>query len=325
MVLKWQQPTFWFSDSSQIGTKLKAGALAPLSLLWRGGAALKAKIGRYETLSVPVISVGSPVIGGSGKTPVVIALATQFKEHGLDYAILSRGYGRTNPDQSFQVTPDHTPQQVGDEPFMMNQLGLNVWVGADRAEIGRRAIAAGARYLILDDGMQQTSLTKDYEILVMDGASGFGNGHLIPAGPLRESVSSAIKKAGMSLVIGVANPQLSNTLPAYKQIEPRLEFDPPLSQQPYIAFAGIGRPQKFFDALSAFIDLKKTISFADHHCYSVSDEEDLCALAGKLQAGLITSDKDYGKLSPSMQKSVTVAHMTLDLKEEFNQILSCLT
>ena len=154
--------------------------------------------GRNHSHILPTLCIGNVTAGGAGKTPATLALAHMLTEHGHAPHIVSRGYGSdaaTSP-ATRQVNPNHdTPAQVGDEPLMMAQH-TPVWVGKNRAASIAAAKESGASIALMDDGLQNPTIAKTASLLVMDGGFGVGNGRIFPAGPLRESLSSALKKCG---------------------------------------------------------------------------------------------------------------------------------
>ncbi|HQT27655.1 MAG TPA: tetraacyldisaccharide 4'-kinase, partial [Burkholderiales bacterium] len=143
-----------------------------------------------ERFPVPVVIVGNITAGGSGKTPLVAALAAQLSSRGFHPGIISRGHGG-KADYPVQVEIDSDPAVVGDEPILLRKSGFPVWVGKKRRDAARKLLEAHPRcdILIGDDGLQHYALKRDFEIAVIDGEKGFGNGLLLPAGPLREPVS----------------------------------------------------------------------------------------------------------------------------------------
>ena len=173
-------PRFWARERPG----LAARALAPLGALY--GLATARRMARPGTrVDAPVICVGNYVVGGAGKTPTAIAVARLLQSAGERVAFLSRGYGGAPRAAPTRVDPQlHGALAVGDEPLLLARVAP-CWVGADRVAAAREAIADGASALVLDDGLQNPALAKDYAIAVIDGEAGFGNGLCFPAGPLR--------------------------------------------------------------------------------------------------------------------------------------------
>jgi tetraacyldisaccharide 4'-kinase len=234
-------------------------------------------------LPVPVLVVGNLIVGGAGKTPVALALAQQLKEMGWSPGIISRGYGRKVPGVRAVGIGD-SPQHVGDEPLLYAQQGLPVFVGEKRAEAGRALLAAnpGVNILIADDGLQHLNLARDLEVVVFD-QRGVGNGQLLPAGPLRESLA----RLADPLVHGVivqGNPDQSGW-PDVPRFEMSLVPDAvyavnqPARQLPLkdfagqsvLAIAGIGHPERFFNMLRNAGLKVEGLHFPDHHDFKAGD------------------------------------------------------
>ena len=252
--------------------------LRALSLVYRALRALHAlpwRLGlrRARPIGAPVLVVGNLVAGGSGKTPLVIALATELARRGFRPGIVSRGYGRTARG-AVDVLPDLPPALCGDEPLLIaRQTGLPVRVASDRAGAARELVARGVDLVIADDGLQHRPLHRDVEIEVIDGERRHGNGRLLPAGPLREPAGRAVDfrvvnggDAGagewpMQLVLGQAIP-LGPGAP-----RPLGAFAP----GPVHAFAGIGNPGRFFAALAEAGLQVHGHAFPDHHGFSAAD------------------------------------------------------
>jgi tetraacyldisaccharide 4'-kinase len=250
---------------------------------------------------VPVICVGNPVVGGAGKTPVVLDLAARLTARGVAVHCLIRGYGGA-ARHATRVDPAlHDAAAVGDEALLLAEAAPT-WVGGDRAASARAAVAAGAQALLMDDGLQNPSLEKTASLLVIDGGAGFGNGRLLPAGPLRESVARAAARCRAAVMIGADRLSVAATLPAgLPVLQARLAPGPDmlaLAGRTAFAFAGIGRPRKFFASLEeAGLILSGTRDFADHHPYT---PQDLAGLRRQAEAALlVTTWKDFVRIAPS--------------------------
>ncbi|MFQ6007213.1 MAG: tetraacyldisaccharide 4'-kinase [Woeseia sp.] len=179
----------WYGDSAAYRLFM------PLSWLFAGLVAARRKLHERGTLrrvevDAPVVVVGNITVGGTGKTPVTIWLASQLKARGFQPGIVSRGYGASVGRSPIKVTPDSDPDTVGDEALLMaRRTGCPVTVHPNRVAAARKLGSLGVDVIIADDGLQHYRLARNYEIVVVDGARGFGNGLLLPAGPLREPVS----------------------------------------------------------------------------------------------------------------------------------------
>jgi len=293
------QPEFW----SRPG--LLPMLLQPLALAYGAvGAARRALAEPYHA-PVRVICVGNLVVGGAGKTPVVESLARFLAARGGRPHILSRGYSGTEIGPVAVDTARHSSAEIGDEPLLLARAAP-VWVARDRVAGARAAIAAGASCLLLDDGHQNPSLAKDLSLLVVDGAYGVGNGHVLPAGPLRESARAGLARADAIVLLGedrnglgaaLAQPVLHASLVALNAEE--------FTGRDTVAFAGIGRPEKFFASLEAAgAKLSARRAFPDHHPYRESELQHLAGKARAAGAILVTTEKDWVRLPPSWQTRV---------------------
>ena len=257
--------------------------LYPASLLFRATVALRRDLYRSGFLAshqllLPVIVVGNISVGGTGKTPLTLALAQQLIQRGWHPLIISRGYGRKAKSPQ-QVYPSSTAAQVGDEPLLMAQRNISpVWVGADRVSTAQAALQANPQcdVVLCDDGLQHYRLQREVEIAVVDAGSGYGNGLMLPAGPLREPVSrlrsvDAIVANGGDAEAGQYAMRLTGevfyNLPNPDRVASAAEF-----QKPNIhAVAGIGQPQRYFDHLENLGIGFTPHAFPDHHPYRASD------------------------------------------------------
>lgn len=299
-------PEFWRKGQSG----WKACLLSPLAALYAGGASLRRRITDPERVGVPVICVGNVTAGGSGKTPVVMALAQAAQRMGIRVAVVSRGYGGKLAGPVRVDAARHRAADVGDEPLLI-ATHAPVWVAKDRVAGARAAAADGAALILLDDGFQNPTLFKDFSIVVVDGGFGFGNGKVLPAGPLREGLPDALKRADIVLLMGRDDAKVVELLPANTVLE-RAEIRPkPLESLapgvPCVAFAGIGLPEKFFATLrSVGVDLLAEHPFPDHFLYGRADVERLLGDAAARNARLVTTAKDYVKVPPDLAEDILV-------------------
>jgi tetraacyldisaccharide 4'-kinase len=293
-------PAFWSHDG------LLARALSPLSGVT---AALTARrIGHAGWRApVPVVCCGNVTVGGAGKTTLVIDLAQRLT--GQAVHILLRGYGGSARGV-YRVKPDDSSALAGDEALLLARI-TPTWIGADRAASARAAIQAGAKILLMDDGLQNPTLAKTASLLVIDGRSGFGNGRVLPAGPLREPLAAAAARCQAAVLIGPDTTGAINRLPpALPVLRADLLQDPSiaaLAGRKVIAFAGIALPEKFFDPLrQAGAILVVTRSFPDHHPYSDRELALLLREARDHGAVPVTTPKDAVRLPPAIRGQVTV-------------------
>lgn len=310
-------PRFWDNPPGRPGWQ--AHALAPLGALY--AAATRARLRRPGWLpGLPVICVGNLNAGGTGKTPTVIALAGELAGRGLSVAVVSRGHGggfaRDLPPGTGALRVDesrHSAGQVGDEPLLIAAFAP-CWVARSRAEGVRAARAAGAQVVLFDDGFQDPSVVQTAALVVVDAATGFGNGRCLPAGPLREPVGAGLARARAVLAIGDEAAQAGFAArwgPALDRVPlfaARLEPLPtgmPWAGLRALAFAGIGRPQKFFDSLAAEgARLVGTVALDDHQPIPPALFHRLDAQARALGAQLVTTEKDAVRLPRALRPKV---------------------
>ena len=264
--------------------------------------------------SVPVICCGGVTVGGAGKTTVTLDLAQRLSRRGRAVHVLLRGYGGASRG-THRVASDDPATLVGDEALLLAHVAPT-WTGADRAASARAAITAGADVLLLDDGLQNPTLTKTFSVLVIDGGFGFGNGRVLPAGPLREPVAAAAARCGAALLIGddrtSAMVRLPPTLPVLRAHLAQGDEITRLAGRRVIAFAGIATPEKFFGPLEAAgAVLVSRAPFPDHHPFSGRDLRGLLDQAERLDALLVTTPKDAVRLPPAVAEKVQVVGVSL--------------
>ncbi len=308
-------PHFWWNPPGHPGWQ--ARLLAPLTLLWRlGGWWRRLGVAPYRA-PVPVICVGNLTVGGAGKTPMVAALLSRLLAQGRNPHVVSRGHGGhlAGPHRVDPARDGH--RDVGDEALVLAALAP-VWVARDRAAGLRAAAGAGAGLIVMDDGFQNPAAAIDAAILMVDAGQGFGNGRLIPAGPLREPVAQGLSRADLVVLVGSPAeraaaaarwPALAEALPA--ALVPR-ETGLSLAGETVVAFAGIGRPQKFFATLRTMgADLVAAIPFADHFAYPPAVLRRLRRAAHAAGAMLVTTEKDAARLPADFLREVVVVQVIL--------------
>lgn len=259
----------------------------PLSWVFRALIGLRRLLyrhGLFRTirLPVPVIVVGNINVGGSGKTPLTLVLIDWLRQAGYTPGVISRGYGG-RARAPMPVRADSDPDLVGDEPVLIaRRAGCPLWIGRSRGEAGRGLLGFHPEVdvILADDGLQHYALVRDVEIAVVDGERGFGNGHLLPAGPLREPVSrlagvDAVVVNGPDVDTGLATPRFAMKLAGRHFVnlaQPDLRVSPERFRgETAHAVAGIGHPARFFDSLAAMGLTPTRCPFPDHHPFAPDD------------------------------------------------------
>jgi tetraacyldisaccharide 4'-kinase len=291
--------------------------LTPVSWIWAWATARRLARGRPAAVGAPVICVGNVTMGGTGKTPVVRAVAARIAARGGQAAVLSRGYGGRLAGPVRVDPAAHTAADVGDEPVMLaGDPALAVWVARDRVAGAKAAVAAGAKAVVLDDGFQSPALKKTLSLLVVDGETRaeewpFGDGAVFPAGPMREPLAAGLARADAVVLLLPADlaepdPALLAVLAGKPVLTAWLEPAGPPPAGPQLAFAGIGKPWKMEQALrAAGCQLVDFAPFADHARIPEGVLRFLARRAEASGAGLLTSEKDWARLSPAWRARVT--------------------
>lgn len=306
-------PDFWINDG------VAGRALGPLGHLYGAITAWRVRHGGYVRAPVPVISVGNLTVGGTGKTPVVRDLVPRLTDFGFRPAVILRGYGGTEKGP-LRVDPDkHRAVDVGDEALLHSRDGMT-FVARKRIDGAYQATEAGAKAIILDDGHQHTSLAKDLSLVVVDGAVGFGNRRLIPAGPLRENIADGMARTDAVILMGEDTTGIVSRLPdGMPVLRATLEPSPEaayLNARKVVAFAGLGRPGKFFNTLVQLgAHVVAAHPFDDHHLYRPADIQTILDEAFALDALPVTTEKDAMRLSPDQRQQVNVLRIGVQWKD----------
>lgn len=302
-------PHFWsagLDPSSREAAPLTRALLTPLTWLYLWGFNRKLANAVPERVSAKVICIGNLTAGGAGKTPVAEVIRERIAARGLRTATLSRGHGGREPGPLRVDTAVHTFRDVGDEPLLLAATG-EAWAGRDRPAAAKAMVTAGVQAILMDDGHQNPSLAKDFTFIVIDAGAPFGNGHVLPKGPLREPVASGLARADAVILMGEGPVPAKVNACGKPVLRAHLKATDAAPSGPLVAFAGIGRPQKFFDSLKAAgADVKDEVPFADHHPYTAGDLSLLKDLAARDGARLITTSKDLVRLPAEMRTTTLV-------------------
>lgn len=304
-------PAFWSSTASAL-----SALLMPLGAIYAAAGKLRRMTAVPQPAPVPVICVGNLVAGGAGKTPVAVAIARHMIAQGVEVHFLSRGYGGRLKGPLRVVPGIHEAADVGDEPLLLARTAP-CWIAADRVAGAKAAAAEGAQVIVMDDGHQNPSLAKAASIIVVDGETGFGNGRVIPAGPLREPVAEGLSRADAVVIMGEDRANVAalvpKGMPVLRGNLAPTEESRALAGESVLAFAGIGRPAKFFDTLRAIgCNLIETRMFPDHHPYSYQEAKELVDAAWALGALPVTTAKDAVRLPPDLRAPVMVLEVEVD-------------
>ena len=303
-------PVFWGEPPGFL-----ASLLSPIGAAYDTDGRLRRTMSRSYRATVPVVCVGNLVAGGAGKTPVALALASWLVERGFPVHVVTRGYGGRLRGP-VRVDPTyHDALAVGDEALLL-AMRAPCWLARDRAAGVRAAVAGGAGAILLDDGLQNPTVAKTLGLIVVDGGYGFGNGRVIPAGPLRENLRRGLARAD-AVVLLAAQGDANGTegvppgcrVPVLNAVLAPVNGER-LAGMRLLAFAGIGRPEKFFVTLQALsADLVSTRAFPDHHPFRVPELEALRRDAELLGARLITTAKDIARVPSAQQAGIEVLHV----------------
>lgn len=272
--------------------------LAPLGCLYGLATALRLALNTPHKAAPKVICIGNLTAGGTGKTPVAVSIAELLQKRGKMPYFITRGYGGKLQNVIVD-TANHSAAEVGDEPLLLARQAP-VIVNKNRYQGALKAEQNGADFIVMDDGFQNPSLYKDLSLVVIDGGFGLGNEFCIPAGPLREFLPQGLHRANAFIIIGEDKYHIKAKLNSRKKpvfqgwIQP---CAPTGERRNIIAFAGIGRPQKFYNSLRELgFNLLLTEDFPDHHFYTPEELNNLIVKARALNAEIYTTAKDFVKI-----------------------------
>lgn len=290
-------PDFWWRPRPTAG----ALALWPASRFWGAVTSRRMRRAPDYWAPVPVLCVGNFTAGGEGKTPTAIALGRLAGEEGFRPGFLSRGHGGRERGPLLVEPERHRAVDVGDEPLLLARIGDTV-VSRDRPAGARLLAERGADLIIMDDGFQNPHLGKDVALVALDATTGLGNRMVHPAGPLRAPLMVQLERTDALVAIGDGAPEALVQLAARAGAEllrARLVPDRAVDWEgrPVLAFAGIGRPDKFFAALEAAgAGIARRIAYADHHLYTEAEAKSLIHQAESEDLRLVTTEKDMARL-----------------------------
>lgn len=322
-MFKLNYPDFWLRRG------IVSTLLVPISYIYMALGYLRKCCTKEISLHAKVICVGNITVGGSGKTRVVAWLAKLLEEQHVSCVIVTKGYN-SGLKGAVIVTDSHDALAVGDESVMLKNACTTVIATKNIRDAVPLIEQINPEVVILDDGMQNPYLYKDLIILTFDSVIGAGNNRIFPAGPLRETLFSAITRGGERICVFQMNAEDQKAddfgKTPYFTVRTRL-LEHPEANQKYIAFAGIGNPEKFFQILQrSGFNLQKKLAFPDHHNYSEQEQAELLQIAESENCKLITTEKDYVKFGDQDRNTGLIicarAVLELDNQQEFMDLLN---
>lgn len=307
-------PSFWTRPPDSPG--IAARLLTPLGTLYETGGRARRTLAKPYRSPVPVVSVGNLALGGQGKTPLVTALANWLAEKQLDVHVVTRGYGGSLRGPH-RVDPDgDSYRQVGDEALLLAMEAIT-WVARRRDEGVRAAVEAGAALVLLDDAHQNPSVEKTLSLLAVDAGCGFGNERVFPAGPLRESPAAGLARTDAVVVTGNGPFVPRTDLPLIRARIRPVRAGLAVGGARVFAFAGIARPERFFETLrTEGAQLVHCEAFPDHHPYRMLSVQRMIRDATDRGALLVTTEKDIVRIPPSLRRSVTVLKVRMEIEDK---------
>lgn len=304
-----REPWFWKSRSRT--GDLVAALLTPAAIVYQFGHNIRTKLTTPFHAGVPVICIGNATLGGAGKTPFAMMVASMLSDQGVNCFFLTRGFGgaETGPLRVDANKHDHTA--VGDEALLLEKCAPTI-VSRNRPDGARLAQQSGADIIIMDDGFQNLSLRKDISILLTDNNRDVRHERLFPAGPFREPLEKARARADIVVNVGAPNETRAPKADFAAWLAP---VDPPAPIKA-VAFAGIGKPAKFFQTLDQLgFDLAEQIAFPDHHHFTDAQLVALTRNAKRHAAQLITTEKDYVRLPEAFRENVAILPVAMQVSD----------
>jgi tetraacyldisaccharide 4'-kinase len=296
--------------------------LLPLSWIYSILSWFKFTLSRTYKAGIPVICVGNITLGGVGKTPVVQYIAKKLKSKNKSAAILMRGY-RAKLSYVWVDPKKHSVEDVGDEALMHAKYA-DVFIGGDRKVGAKEIERKGYDVILMDDGFQNNTLAKDLSFLVFPKKLLLGNGGVFPAGPYRESLDAGLKRADGVIIIDAFKKAKSLKKPAfYGKTLVVKDKNLKLNGERFIAFSGIGEPDKFFNTLrKEGVELVNEISFPDHYYFKDNDLKRIIKQAKKKNAQIITTEKDYVRIFDKYKDKIKFIKIEISFDSDFDKYIT---
>jgi len=318
ILFKFGYPNFWKKKNNLI-EKIIIIIFLPFSFLYFLISKIDRKIKKTRKVGIPVICVGNINTGGSGKTPFVIYLTNLLKKKKINAHIVSRGYlGKLHGPIKVDIKK-HSYKDVGDEALLLAKE-TTTWISKNKFEGALMATLDGADVIILDDGLQNYSLHQDLKIIVVDGGFGFGNEHILPAGPLRETISSGIKKSDILILFNkdenYIEKKIKNKITVIHGSSKIKKFSS-IKNKKMIGFSGIGNSKKFYTSLKKEkLNILKFFSFPDHYAFNKKKITGLINYAKKYNAILVSTLKDKQRIDFNQRRKIFFLDLEIGIKEE---------
>ena len=305
----------WFWRSTTLTARALTYSLMPAAVLYDAAQKARNNLTRATKVDKPVICIGNATLGGEGKTPFAILAAKILRDEGIKCQFLTRGYGGRLKGPVLVDEAIHRADDVGDEALLLSRIAP-VWKSQDRVAGAKAAIKNGAEAIMMDDGYQNPTLEKGMSVLLYGGKKAIGNQRVFPAGPLREPVARAVRRA--NLIVRTQNND--ENLQGFEErpvISAHLEPTNAPAPQKVVAFSGIGKPQRFFDLLETLgFDVAARLPFPDHYSFSVNDVTAIKKMAKEKNAAMITTEKDLVRLSEDMEEEILTLPVEMRVDNE---------
>ena len=304
--MRLEPPSWWYEGP----VPAAAWALWPIAAVYGRIVERRFRTASPYRSKLPVICIGNVTLGGAGKTPLALKVASLLRGAGKNPGFLTRGYGGSERGPYLLTSAADDAEKVGDEPLLLGRAAPTA-VSRNRPAGAKLLETLAVDAIVMDDGFQNPSLEKDFTLIAVDAGAAFGSGHVFPLGPLRAPIEFQVCRADAVVILGAKDCSSGSVAETIGRLRGKLGLAPlpvfearivpldldDLRDRSFLAFCGIGRPGKFFGTLQqAGIAVAGSRSFPDHHAYTEADARELIAKAKTLNAALITTEKDHVRL-----------------------------